>query len=82
MKQNRWVGLLNGASQESTTDEILKRAKELAALTREGELAKISSGLKWRRPLKVRKSHYHAFVGVRDLGQAPLNPSEVMRTNS
>ena len=64
------------------TDEILKRAKEVAAPTREGGPAEISSGLKWRRRLKVRKRHYHAFVGVLDVGQAPLNPSEVMRTNT
>ena len=35
-----------------TKDEILKRAKEMAAPTMEGEVATVISGLKWWRLLK------------------------------
>ena len=37
-----------------TKDDILKRAKEMAAPKTEGEAAKISSGLKWWRLFKTR----------------------------
>ena len=30
----------------------------------------------------VRKSHYHVFVGVVDLGQAPPEPWEGVETNT
>ena len=36
------------------TDDILKKAKEMAACTKEGEQAKKSSGLKWCTLFKDR----------------------------
>ena len=38
-----------------TTDQILKRAKEMAAPTTEGEAAKVSSGMKWCTLFKNQK---------------------------
>ena len=49
-----WIDERCDKAMSPTTYEILKRAKEMAAPTTEGEAAKISSGLKWWGLFKKR----------------------------
>ena len=49
-----WIDEQCNKVTSPTADEILNKAKEMAALTKEGEPAAINSGQKWWRLFKNR----------------------------